>query len=1388
MQTYTIDGILTLPPLRINYRLDPTVNVISELISFEQGFSFEYHSILSNTKDTSLNKNSNMFLSDRYQISDFIENDTLKEGYPFTISTFLCFNRLRTDPLSALSADITCLTSVSAASALSAIDDQDNISDYLTILNDTGKTTTSDPTTENRRLSAEVFTDIKTRKTLEQNYYFNITFINGHECTIHHIDGSERYYLGQQDVPGSELQFEKGELDNNLEGDESSIRNIFNDNRHIFYYNYLKNDNLLRLFKLYQGSIRVVELKSDADRALPGDSPPVRLTTILDEYSSADPGSDNDEVTNYPNVLEMTDRTTFRLRPIVQDIPTTHLNSSVVNYDDSVDLSNLSINDTRSDNTIKNNYFLHSEYYFLTGTDLPVNFMPLKNQLSPEGNIHNSNYWKTGSKFDQREYNKLFTGTNQLEGTDKIYTDYKAYTHEIVISPGMNYFNLPQNLEPATKLNINDSTLHHDGAIASDTPSRSDRLYKKRSNYSKTTSWGNPSDPQTGVWLCTWLSGGDYNEDPVWVDRYYVPSSVGVVDALTTNTDTLHDTTRVLSTDTIFASSNTVYDKKSDMTLEPGARYAYYRINNVDIKNNCSLFDPFHIKSGPDVVKTIGDLDITTQDNKCNLNGNTIGSINNIYDTDSVDVKATGEICINFDINIENWKKPFGHQILGNYTSDGIGIFNTNNVSPFIYVLGTDGTSVTTSIGSTNINTSIRIYDRNFKLYNFVTNSSFLNITDTISTFEHIVVTETPDNIFAIMSSGHIVEINQTGVVISLYDNWVNKYISNNSASIAHVCNDERVIYILTRTGDTPKDYKIDTFDLVNKSFNDSKNVPCVLQVPVPEKLYNNDLYTYGRQVNKNYQPNKIVIRNDPGVYNQQRTLYLGYGDSVTASRNQLWYTIKGEIDDSTGFQTKDDTIYTFDIRTLQVTTGQLIGSDSVIGNKLQIIDIATTASGDLWVAHSGNVICKMSSTRGLIYTSILEEQQISSIVLLRDFVDQKIEENLFVLSKAIAATEISIDIGPELHPTANPGDPAYRKASGWYDGGIFYGRPTTTGEIIVQTNPVEPFDDTKHIIYPYIDGDTRFGLHTVDVNDILTIETTGMVLNGEYSLMSETFDSFVTETQDTVNVVVFDNETNTRQSSIQLANMTIDSILNPPQMITNYEYFNDNFNHYPEHNINLKLLLKSSFDQIDNDLVNLKIDLESLNSESPYTGDHNFNININNTTGRVEVWIDGRLDTDNHVYTFDPEKYVFTDYLAKRMLIGCTPFVNETQLNTRLSRSKDYVTTSTTISNMHIYNRCMSYYDIICLLQKYSPPGDLLWSVPIGVRNYIDGIDRVFNHSHAPRLSNQIDINIRNSTIQSRQLQNYISNKIEQYLKDITPAGSQTRAIRWYNEILRNE
>lgn len=287
---------------------------------------------------------------------------------------------------------------------------------------------------------------------------------------------------------------------------------------------------------------------------------------------------------------------------------------------------------------------------------------------------------------------------------------------------------------------------------------------------------------------------------------------------------------------------------------------------------------------------------------------------------------------------------------------------------------------------------------------------------------------------------------------------------------------------------------------------------------------------------------------------------------------------------------------------------------------------------------------------------------------------------------------------------------------------------------------------------------------------------------------MSETFDSFVTETQDTVNVVVFDNRTNTRQTSIQLANMTIDSILNPPQMITNYEYFNDNFNHYPEHNLNLKLLLKSSFDQIDNDLVNLKIDLESLNSESPYTGDHNFNININNTTGRVEIWIDGRLDTDNHVYTFDPGKYVFTDYLAKRMLIGCTPFVNETQLNTRLSRSKDYVTTSTTISNMHIYNRCMSYYDIICLLQKYSPPGDLLWSVPIGVRNYIDGIDRVFNHSHAPRLSNQIDINIRNSTIQSRQLQDYISNKIEQYLKDITPAGSQTRAIRWYNEILRNE
>lgn len=87
--------------------------------------------------------------------------------------------------------------------------------------------------------------------------------------------------------------------------------------------------------------------------------------------------------------------------------------------------------------------------------------------------------------------------------------------------------------------------------------------------------------------------------------------------------------------------------------------------------------------------------------------------------------------------------------------------------------------------------------------------------------------------------------------------------------------------------------------------------------------------------------------------------------------------------------------------------------------------------------------------------------------------------------------------------------------------------------------------------------------------------------------------------------------------------------------------------------------------------------------------------------------------------------------------------------------------------------------------MRKDQTPESMTWDIPCRDKNYIETIERMFNHSIPPRKSNSFDMVIRNSNIRSLNLQNYISNKVKQSLQKITPAGTLLRSITWSNELL---
>lgn len=169
----------------------------------------------------------------------------------------------------------------------------------------------------------------------------------------------------------------------------------------------------------------------------------------------------------------------------------------------------------------------------------------------------------TDSHLQQREYYKIFSGTNQETNNEKIHLGYQATTTEIILKKDQTtFFHVPYF---ADIQKIQDSNLVGAGAIPGPIPAGADKIFKKLGGYGNSTPWGEPTQRQDGTWLCSWLYAVS-SEPPQWLDRYYNPGNLSYQEALTQNINFLTYQKR----DPIY------YDVPSTLTLEPGVWYQFY--------------------------------------------------------------------------------------------------------------------------------------------------------------------------------------------------------------------------------------------------------------------------------------------------------------------------------------------------------------------------------------------------------------------------------------------------------------------------------------------------------------------------------------------------------------------------------------------------------------------------------------------------------------------------------------------------------------------------------------------------------------------------------------------------------------------------------------------
>ena len=299
--------------------------------------------------------------------------------------------------------------------------------------------------------------------------------------------------------------------------------------------------------------------------------------------------------------------------------------------------------------------------------------------------------------FNQRNYHRIFTGTNQLEGSDKICLGYEASTTDIEFKKdSTTFFHVPLY---ATTQNLSSGQIVGDGAIPGPIPAMADRIFKKQGNYGNTTPWGTTTDIPNGTWLCSWLYSLS-GETPRWFDRFYNPGKVTYDYALLGE----------LNYETYDENNPVFVDLPSSIRLESGVLYQYFHngektaesiINTFSgpLSTNLRLNVQTWAASGIDNTIYNNNFRITNFKNNFVLNSNEPGVVDrnalNFDNKDFLDAKVSysdnynlpNEFTINFWVQNKNWSTAPATQLVGNLNYGGYGIsYNNLKYYPFFAI------------------------------------------------------------------------------------------------------------------------------------------------------------------------------------------------------------------------------------------------------------------------------------------------------------------------------------------------------------------------------------------------------------------------------------------------------------------------------------------------------------------------------------------------------------------------------------------------------------------------------------------------------------------------------------------------------------------------------
>lgn len=189
-------------------------------------------------------------------------------------------------------------------------------------------------------------------------------------------------------------------------------------------------------------------------------------------------------------------------------------------------------------------------------------------------------------------------------------------------------------------------------------------------------------------------------------------------------------------------------------------------------------------------------------------------------------------------------------------------------------------------------------------------------------------------------------------------------------------------------------------------------------------------------------------------------------------------------------------------------------------------------------------------------------------------------------------------------------------------------------------------------------------------------------------------------------------------------------------------------------------------------------LELPVINSDlNP--GFHHFTVTVDTLKGQASLYLDGTLYTQRQ---FEPGTYTFTSTIYDNLIIGATPFYNNTLLHTFLSRDKNtnyYMVNDLVIENFYWFNKILDYFDVGMLYKEKIEPSILTWDIPAGRRYFNETISRYFVNKVPGAKSGLVNIYIKSDTL-DKQCRDALEPEIINKLTSLLPAHVMLNKLIW--------